>query len=65
MQGLDWMREEETQGSVPEPQVLSYAQFINRQGLLDYRRKRREYERARAGLAPQANEILSRSSWAV
>jgi hypothetical protein len=63
MQGLDWMREDETQGAATEPQVLSYAQFVNRQGLLDYRRRRREYERARAGLSRQPNEVLSRSHW--
>lgn len=63
MQGMEWMREDDALSSGPEPQVLSYAQFVNRQGLLDYRRRRREYERARAGVAPQPNEIISRSSW--
>jgi hypothetical protein len=46
--------EDDLQGDDAEPSVLSYLQFRNHLGLLDWRRRRAEYEQdAAARVAPQ------------
>ncbi len=41
--------EDETEPRDPEPAVLSYMQFRNHLGLLEWRRRRAQYGQARSG----------------
>jgi hypothetical protein len=48
--------EDDPEGEDAEPSVLSYAQFRNHLGLLDWRRRRAQYEQnAAAGVATFPN----------